>query len=393
MAVMKLPDWLSGLLAHAYANAPATRTILDAAGVRPSAWITDAALEHIPITRKDTLIELQAQSPPFGGFLAVPEEHLAHVFLSPGPLFDPQGPGPDYWRFAQALRAAGFQSGEIVLNSSAYHLTPMGHMFDDAAREVGCVVVPGGVGNTELQTLAARRLGATAYCGTPSFLQALLERAPELRLRHAFVAGEMLPTDLRAAIEARNVLVFQGYGTADLGCLGFECTEHNGFHIPDGVLVEIVDPTTGTRVAPGDPGEVVATVNSRVYPLLRFGTGDLSALDERACACGRGSPRLMGIRGRIGDAVKVRGMFVHPRQLADVVARFPQVTRYQAIVERAQHSDRLRLLLEAPAIPADLVHALREVLHVRPDLELVPSGVLADGGQRIADRRIWGPVL
>src|SRR5215467_13710896 len=168
MAVMKLPDWLSGLVAHAYANAPATRTILDAAGVRPSAWITDAALAHIPITRKDTLIELQAQSPPFGGFLAVPEEHLAHVFVSPGPLFDPQGPEPDYWRFAQALRSAGFQRGEVVLNASAYHLTPMGIMFDDAARTIGCTVIPAGVANTELQIAAAHGLRATAYCGTPS---------------------------------------------------------------------------------------------------------------------------------------------------------------------------------------------------------------------------------
>jgi phenylacetate-CoA ligase len=382
---MNPPAWLAELIAHAYENAPATRAILDSAGAR-----SVADFQRIPITRKDALIDLQQLCPPFGGFLGVSEQQLAHVFVSPGPLFDPHGSGPDYWRFAQALRAAGFANGEMVLNASAYHLTPMGAMFDDAARSLGCVVIPSGTGNSELQIVAARALGATGYCGTPSFLQILLENAPDLTLTHALVCGEMLPDSLRAAIEAHGVRVYQAYGTADLGLLGFECDARYGLHVADDALIEIVDPTSGASVAEREEGEVVATVNSRTYPLLRFGTGDLSVLDHSACACGRTAPRLLGIRGRVGDAVKVRGMFVHPRQLEDVVRRFPAVRRYTGVVDRSDHRDTFTLLLEASAVPESLADKLRDVLHVRAEVELRPTGSIADkDAGRLVDRRDW----
>jgi phenylacetate-CoA ligase len=358
-----------------------------------------ADLEQVPITRKDALIDLQRARPPFGGFLGVPERQLARVFLSPGPLYDPQGPEPDYWRFAPALRAAGFQAGDVVLNACSHHLTPLGFIFDEAARAIGCRVIPSGVGNTELQVSVAQSLRATAYCGTPSFLKIILDKAVEmgldpstdLSLRRAFVAAEMLPESLRASIQAFGVSVRQGYGTADLGCLGYECAELSGLHVPDEAVVEIVDPATGRRLPAGQPGEVVATVKSRTYPLLRFGTGDLSALDETPCPCGRTSPRLARIMGRVGDAVKVRGMFVHPRQLEDVMARFPEVERYQAVVDRVEHHDvfTLRVQLAAGGEIRAIADAARAVLHVRPDIEVVPEGHIAEDAKSLVDQRTW----
>jgi phenylacetate-CoA ligase len=376
--------WLSGLVAHAYTCAPAMRAAFDHAGLKPTDVTSVQDLARVPITRKDTLIDLQQLSPPFGGFLAVEPARLARVFVSPGPLFDPQGDEPDYWRFGQALRAAGFEAGDVVLNASNYHLSPMGLMLDSAAREVGCVVIPSGVGNAELQITAATGMQATAYCGTPSFLKLLLDKG--LQVSKAFVAGEMLPESLRASIQGHGVDVFQGYGTADLGLLGYECGERNGFHVAEGAIVEIVDPHTGERLAPGEQGEVVATVSSRAYPLLRFGTGDLSALDDDPCACGNAAPRLKGIRGRVGDAVKVRGMFVHPRQLNDVLS---SLGRFQAVVDRIEERDTLVVRLEAELAPDGLEERLRSVLRVRPDLELVPPGTLGEDERPLVDLRAW----
>jgi phenylacetate-CoA ligase len=379
-------EWLAELVRHAYAAAPAIRVLLDTAGVHPEDVRQPRDLRALPITRKDDLVERQRLDPPFGGFLGAPPRR---IFVSPGPLFDPQGVGPDYWRFAQALRAAGFTDRDIVLNASAYHMTPMGLMLDSAAQALGCTVIPSGVGNAELQVTAAHQLQASAYCGTPSFLQILLDRADtlqlELSIQRAFVAGETLPPSLRQNVGRHGIRVRQGYGTADLGCLGFECDELNGFHVAQGAIVEIVDPRTGDPLPDHTPGEVVATVNSPTYPLLRFGTGDLSALDSTPCACGRTSPRLLGIQGRVGEAVKVRGMFVHPRQLATLMNRFPTVTGYRAIVDRVDDHDTFVLEVAAPAIPEGLEETLREVLHVRPEVALTES--LNGESGRLVDRR------
>jgi phenylacetate-CoA ligase len=393
--------WLRALVAHAYANAPAVRRKLDAAGVDPRDIQSLVDLTRIPITRKDDLIELQEVAPPFGGLLGVPLDRLRRAFQSPGPILDPQGLKPDYWRFATALHAAGLRSGDIVICSFSYHLTPAGFMFDDALGALGCTVLPAGVGNTELQIGWLRSLNATGYVGTPSFLNILLEKADELgwrpgaglALRSAAVAAEMLPESLRSAVQARGVSVCQSYGTADLGLLAYECSQQCGLHIPESAIVELIDPATGQPVEPGQPGEVVATVDCPTYPLLRFGTGDLSAFDLSLCPCGRTSPRLTRIIGRIGDAVKVRGMFVHPRQVDEILTRFPEIPRCQLVVTRTEHRDELTIRLETAEAAAELIERvvarLRDIFKVRAEPVVVPPGTIAADAKRILDERSW----
>jgi len=393
--------WLRRLVEHAYASAPATRKKLEGAGLTPADVTSLADFQRIPITRKDDLIELQRDDPPFGGLLGTKPEKLRRMFQSPGPILDPQGPEPDYWRFAQALFAAGLRAGDVVLCSVSYHLTPLGFMFDEALAQLGCAVLPGGVGNTGAQLELVRAVHASGYVGTPSFLNILLEKAEEvgcsdddrLPLKTAFVAGEMLPESLRSTIQERGVSVCQGYGTADLGCLAYECQEKRGMHVPESAIIEVVDPATGEPVEPSQPGEVVATVDRHTYPLLRFGTGDLSALDDSPCACERTSPRLVRIMGRVGDAVKVRGMFLHPRQVDELLGRFPEVQRCQLVVTRIQHRDELTIRLETSAASADLAErvaaSMRESLKVRGEVELVPPGAIPSDARRILDERQW----
>lgn len=379
--------WLAALIAHAHANAPAMRERIPA---------VDAPLAAVRITRKDELIELQRAAPPFGGFLGVPLEAVARIFLSPGPLFDPQGPAADHWRWAPALRAAGFVPGTVVHCAVSYHGTPLGWMFDGALRVIGCTVLPAGTGNTELQVQMIRGTGASGYVGTPSGLRILHEKAaelggPALRIARAFVAGEMLPPSLRAQLESFGTTVCQAYGTADLGCLAYECLERDGMHVPADAIVEIVDPRTGEPLSPGSVGEVVATVNEPTYPLVRFGTGDLSVLRTDPCACGRTAPRLERIVGRVGDAVKVRGMFVHPRQVEEVIARHAPGARIQLVVTREGAHDLLEVLVRAPAVGEaalpGLAAALQEVIKVRPTVRLARE--LAADAPKIRDLRRW----
>jgi phenylacetate-CoA ligase len=386
--------WLRDLIRNAYEHAPAARERI------PS---PDAPLDQVRVTRKDELIDLQKAAPPFGGFLGVPMGEVARVFMSPGPLFDPQGLAPDYWRWGPALRAAGFGAGDVVHCAVSFHGTPLGWMFDDALREFGCTVVPAGVGATELQVHMLRGLRTSGFVGTPSALKLLYEKAEELgldprveiALRHAFVAGEMLPPSLRAELQSYGPTVCQGYGTADLGCLGYECLEQNGMHVPADACVEILDPGSGRPVPEGEVGEVVATVNERTYPLVRFGTGDLSRRSEDPCPCGRTAPRLLGIVGRVGEGVKVRGMFVHPRQVDEVVARFPEVGRYRLVVTRSGAHDEL--LVEAECVgdasveglAERLGEALRDLTRVRADVSLLPHGSIAADAKKIEDRRRW----
>ncbi|MFQ5859825.1 MAG: phenylacetate--CoA ligase family protein [Anaerolineae bacterium] len=391
------------VVAYAYKHAPAVRRIFDEAGLTPTDVQSVDDLARVPITRKDELIELQRAEPPFGGFLGVPVSQLKRVYQSPGPLYDPEGPKQDYWRWAQALQATGFQTGDIVQNTVSYHLTPLGMMFDDALRSLGCVVVPAGPGNTETQLQIIRELGVTGFTGVPSYLMTLIERAEEqgldwrrdVGITKAFVAAEPFPPTLRQAFAERGITAREGYGTAETGNLGFECKEAAGWHIPPDVIVQVIDLNTGRPTAPGEEGEIVVTLLEETYPLIRFGTGDLSALNVEPCACGRGTPRLVGWLGRVGQAVKVRGMFVHPRQLAQVMQRFPAVARYQAVVERPGTLDELTVRLEtAPGADVerrlpDIGQALREVLKVRARLEVVAPGTLAGDALPIEDRRTW----
>lgn len=386
-------------VAHAWKAAPGLRRHWEAAGVDPHAIRSLKDLVRLPVLRKDALPALQAAEPPFGGLAGELPGRLARLFMSPGPIYDPQGTGDDFWRFRHGLAAAGFRAGDVVLNSASYHLTPLGFMFDAAARSLGCAVIPGGTGQTELQLRAASQLGATAYTGTPSFLYQLLTKAREggvpLRLEVAFVAAEMLPESLRSDIEAFGVRCVQGYGTADLGCLAFECVHKGGWHMHPECIIELLDLETGQAAAPGEPGEVVVTIFDEAYPLVRFATGDIARLAPPGpCACGRTSPKLAGLMGRVGDAVKVKGMFVRGGQIDAVLKRFPEAGRCRAVITRDQHVDSLvyEIEVEHPGTAGlgdALADALREEVKVRGEVRLVARGTLPEAAKKLDDRRVW----
>jgi phenylacetate-CoA ligase len=393
-------QWLREILTAAARDSPAIRRHLESAGLDP-ARVSIEGLGALPVLRKDALPGLQRETPPFAGWLGVPVAHLARVFRSPGPTFDPEGRAEDYWRFAPALYAAGIRQGDLVLNTLSYHLTPAGHMMDAALRAMACPVVPAGPGNTEIQARLLGELPIAGYIGTPGFLATLLDAAAQAgsphTLRVGFVIAEMLPESLRARLESGfGVRVSQGYGTADLGSIAFECSARTGLHVQKEVIIEVLDPHTGEPCPPGTPGEVVATALNPTYPLLRFGTGDLAAWAEGPCPCGRTGRRLARILGRVGDAVKVRGMFLHPAELDLAVARHPEVARYQAVVTRTGHNDALLLRAELrPGVtaPADLterlVRTLAEAVRLRAEVEVVAAGTLAPEGKKIDDRRTW----
>jgi phenylacetate-CoA ligase len=383
----RLARRLRETVAHARTNSAYFRRTLPAKVER---------LEDIPITRKDDLPALQALDPPFGGLIAVEASRLARVFSSPGPILDPQGDVDDFWRFRMALAAAGFRQGDVVLNSSSYHLTPLGFMLDSAARALGCVVVPAGTGQTDLQAGIAATLRASGYLGTPSFLYALLKRGRELgtplQTEVAFVTAEMLPESLRAEMENDfKVRVLQGYGTADLGLLAYECPEKGGMHLHPECILEVLDLETGAPAAPGQPGQIVASIFDEAYPLLRFATGDIGAMAVPArCACGRTAPKLAGLLGRTGDAVKVKGMFIRGAEIDKALKAFPGIARFQAVVTRDRHQDHLEYVLElAPGAAVDVAlvaEALRDAVKVRGE---VHTGPVPENAKRIDDRRVW----
>lgn len=396
---------------HLAQHAPGFAARLQAAGLQAGQIQTVEDLNLLPVFRKDDLAALQAADPPFGGLLACPPGELKRVFQSPGPIYDPESRTPDYWRWAPALRAAGFQPGELVLNAFGYHLTPAGAMFEEGLWAVGCTVVPGGVGNQEQQVRVLHDLGVTGYTGLPSYLKALLDKAAELglplRVNKAFFTAEPLPPSLRKYLNERGVTTArQGFGTAECGNLGYECDQENGWHLPEDALVQVCDLTTGQPQPPGErglsePGEIVVTVFTPDYALVRFGTGDLSALDTTPCPCGRATPRLMGWQGRVGDAVKVRGMFLHPRQLASLMQRFPQVLRWQAVVTRQEHKDflELRLVLHAGEgvlshvaaedFTAQVSQAAREAIKFHLSVSLASPDALPAGAPLLDDQRTW----
>jgi phenylacetate-CoA ligase len=393
---------LRDTVAYAHARAANVRRSFETAGVRPEDIASLDDLAKIPITRKDDLPSLQASDPPFGGLLAVEPARLQRIFASPGPIIDPQGPGEDFWRFRMALAAAGFRRGDVVINSSSYHLTPLGFMLDNAARSLGCVVVPAGVGQTDLQVRVASAVRATAYLGTPSFLYMLLKRGRELgsplAIEVAFVTAEMLPESLRSEVENDfGVRLLQGYGTADLGLLAYECPEKGGMHLHPEAIVEVLDLETGKAAASGQPGEIVATIFDPAYPLLRFATGDIGMLaSPTTCACLRTAPKLAGLVGRVGDAVKVKGMFIRGAEIEKALKAFPAVARFQAVVTREQHQDHLAYVLELAegassddALLSRISEALREAVKVRGDVRVAPAGTLPPGAKRIDDRRTW----
>jgi len=387
------------LIPHLYENAPGFAARLEQAGLDPAEIKTVNDLNALPVIRKDDLVEMQAADPPFGGFLACEPGQLKRIFQSPGPIYDPESRQADYWRWAPALRASGFGPGDVVLNAFGYHMTPAGAMFEEGLWAVGCTVIPGGVGNQEGQVRAAQALGVTGYVGLPSYLKALLDKAEELNLKlsidKAFVTAEPLPPSLRAILNQHGTTVRQGYGTAECGNLGYECEREEGWHIPEDALVQVCDLTSGEPLPPGESGEIVVSLFTPDYALIRFGTGDLSSLNEESCACGRQSPRLMGWQGRVGDAVKVRGMFLHPRQLTRLMSRFPEVLRWQAVVTRQEHKDYLALRV-VPALGQDLstlsdrlVQTARETIKFHLSVEIISAETLPDNPPAIEDMRTW----
>jgi phenylacetate-CoA ligase len=391
---------LHGIIRHASKHSPGFKRTLDSVGKAAGDIRTIKDLEKLPVTKKTDLVELQKKYPPFGGWEGVPLHDLRRIYVSPGPINEPGEKEYDELGWAQAMVAAGFRPGQIAINTFSYHMVPFAlHMLDNSLFNVGCITVPTGVGNTEQQVNILRTLRVSAFCGTPSFLLAIAEKAAEmgldpgrdLCLRVGLVAAEMVPESLRAALEERfGMILRQSYGTADIGCLGYECMEKNGMHVPDDKLVEIVDPQTGKQLKPGEVGEVVATTFNKTYPLIRFGTGDLSHLSVAPCPCGRTSPRLMKILGRVDQVTKVRGLFVHPGQADEVASRHDPVEKVQVVVTRRDHKDEMIFRVELKEWASEEIEkSIRDVMKVRGEVQFVPKGTIPAGAKKIDDQRTW----
>jgi phenylacetate-CoA ligase len=393
-------------LAYAYARAPAVREVFDGAGLAPSAVRGLADLAALPVTTKDDLLRRQAEAPPFGGYCAVPVEELRRICVSPGPIYEPSGIWENAAWMDDILAANGVPRRGRALISFSYHLVPAGLGLDEILRHYGLAVVPAGVGNTDVQARALCDLGVEVFCGTPSFLVTLMERAEamgfqwgqDLRLRYAVIGAEAFTTALRSEMALRGLVAVQTYGTADVGLLGASCPVGDGFHLSDQAVVEIVDPDNGRQADPGEIGEVVVTPFSPIYPLVRFGTGDLAALLPDPCPCGLPSPLLSRLAGRVGEAVKVRGMFLHPSQVDEALDAVGGIGRYQVSVRRAGIRDELVVRIEVAdtdgngrdGLPPSLQQRLREVWRVNPDrVEVVPVGTLAEEEKVLVDDRPW----
>ncbi|MDH5857267.1 phenylacetate--CoA ligase family protein [Lampropedia aestuarii] len=391
---------LPAQIAHAQAHSQAFASILQ--GVDAAAVTSRAALAQLPVTRKSELLERQQQvraqgGNVFGGFATIGfGAAMPRVFASPGPIYEPEGLRQDYWRMARALRAAGFQASDLVHNSFSYHFTPAGSMMETAAHALGCTVFPAGVGQTEQQVQAIAELKPAAYVGTPSFLRLLIEKSQELQLpihsiRKALVSGEALPPSLRAWFQEQGIEAYQAYGTADLGLIAYETQAREGLVVDEAVLLEIVRPGTNEPVPEGEVGEVVVTTLNPDYPLIRFGTGDLSAVLPGMCPTGRSNTRIKGWMGRADQTTKVRGMFVHPAQVAEVLKRFTSIRKARLVISGAMANDHMLLQVEALDALGEttqaIAAAMREVTKLRCDVAQVELGALPNDGKVIDDTR------
>jgi phenylacetate-CoA ligase len=393
--------WLAELITLSWERAPGMRRRLETAGLQPGDLRDPDSLAKLPVMKKSQMPDLQQADPPFGGFCTVPLGKLRRIFRSPGPIYEPMGPETGGFHAEAGYYAGGFRPGDIVLQTFSYHLVPAGHEIDESLQLIGCVVVPSGTGNTETQIQIAKSVGATGFVGTPSFLMTLLKRAEEMKVGRlpfevAQVGAEALPESLRRSIEDDyGVITRQGFGTADIGMVAYECVEKTGMHLVDEAIVQVCDPETGQPLPIGQIGELVATVNNRTYPMIRFGTGDLTVVTDERCPCGRTAARMLGWRGRADEVTKVRGMFIHPRQADEVAARVTGVVRYQVVVGREGHQDTLTMVTElGPGAAAEkarpaLEAAIRDIMKLRGSVEVVPSGTIRDGAKKIDDRRTW----
>jgi phenylacetate-CoA ligase len=347
-------------------------------------------------------MEVQRANPPLGGFTTVPIRDVARVFASPGPIYEIEARRADFFRMARALHAAGFRAGDLVHNTFSYHLTPAGAMLESAALALGCPVIPAGTGQTEQQLRTIADLRPVAYVGTPSFLKILIDRAAEAgseisSLKKAMVGAEAFPAVLRREFRERGINALQCYGTADVGLIAYETMPPDGeacdgMMVDEGVILELVEPGSGTPVAPGEVGEVVVTTLTPEYPLIRFATGDLSALLVAPSPCGRTNQRIKGWLGRADQSAKVRGMFVHPLQVGEIVRRHPAVRRARLVIERPASADTMTLLVEteAPHEAEAIAATAQAVTKLRAAVSCVAPGSLPDDGRLIDDRRPIG---
>ncbi|MEN8172586.1 MAG: AMP-binding protein [Chloroflexota bacterium] len=400
-------DRLQDLLEHAYDHAPAVKAIFDGANLKPNQIQTLADLDKIPVTSKDRLAELQGTNPPFGGFLTVPLDQLQHVFLSPGPLYEPYaGDSPAAESIREMLGIAGFKAGDVVLNTFGYHLIPTGLAVDSALRDMGATVIAAGVGNAELQIKMMLDLGVTGYVGTPSWLMAIIQKAGDMgldfrakfSLQRALVSAEPMPPSLRQTfVDDYGLEIANAYGTAELGFLAYNTTGGMVMQLLESTILQIANPETGQTVGPGEVGEVVATTFNQTYPLIRLGTGDLAMNVDPAPGESRQGERAVILVGRVGDAVKVRGMFIHPNQLSFAIGQVPGVARFQAVVTRSDNRDIFSLAVvtsdpsaDQEALTAALSTAVQSACRVKVDqFRFVGAESLEDDAKIILDEREW----
>ena len=391
---------LPAQVAHAQRATAAFAQIL--AGVEAAGVTSREALARLPVTRKHELLERQAKergTDAFGGFSALRYgEQMPRVFASPGTIYEPQGARPDYWRLARALFAAGFRRGDLIHNCFSYHFVPAGSMMETGAHALGCTVFAGGTGQTEQQVNAIAELRPAGYVGTPSFLKIIVEKAAEMGvpltgMTKAMVGGEAFPPSLRDWLGERGIAGYQCYATADLGSIAYETQARQGLVIDEGVIVEIVRPGTGDPVSEGEVGELVVTTLNPDYPLVRFGTGDLSALLPGGCPTGRTNARIRGWMGRADQTTKIRGMFVHPSQVADVLRRFPELLKARLVVSGEMANDVMTLQVEAVGAPEGLDQrvgqAIRDVTKLRAEVQVLAPGSLPNDGKVIDDARSY----
>ncbi|KUG29660.1 putative phenylacetate-coenzyme a ligase [hydrocarbon metagenome] len=391
---------IKDLLTYAYRYSEDVKKRFDRAQFQVGKFKTLSDLKHIPILKKKELIFLQSMGPRLGGLLTKDMGELRRIFLSPGPIFDPEDREDDYWGWTEGFYASGFRSGDLVQVTFNYHLTPAGLMFEEPLRNLGCAVVPAGPGNSTTQLEIMQKLRVTGYVGTPSYLMHLAQKGEEagLNLRKdlymevAFVTGEKFSEKMRANLEKKfDIIMRQGYGTADVGCVGYECFHKTGLHIANRAFVEICHPDTGIPLKDGEVGEIVVTAFNKTYPLIRLATGDLSYIERAPCACGRTSPRLGNIVGRVDTTARIKGMFVYPHQVEQVISRFEEIKRWQIEVTNPGGIDEMNLVIEASNFKReeDLLHRFRERIKLRPSLTVLVPGTLPPQIRPIEDKRKW----
>ena len=391
---------------YAYENSPFIKRHLDEAGIKPAAINGPDDLIKIPVIKKEDVREAHRRSPPFGDVIAVRPDQLQRIYMSPGPIYDPECKGELRLKESKALFGAGLRPQDRVIVTFSYHLVPAGLLFDTALRGFNATVIPAGVGNTELQVGLMRDLSVTGYIGTATFLLNLINKAEELKcpfgeniiLKSAILTGEKVPESLRDTFEKNyGIKTGQVYGTAEIGLFAYECSEHSGMHVCEEVLIEIVDPKTGCNVTPGEVGEIVVTFFDHTLPLIRFGTGDLSYVNMEPCSCGRTSTRLAEIVGRVGDSFKVRGMFVHEPQVKEVLKKVNGISKGALIITRKNQRDQLTVKVELndQSVNKDEVRQIlgkdfRDACRLKIDqVEFLPMGIIGPEEKALVDERTW----